>query len=491
MNGDTENQIIELIKRKKRILILPSSPIDGDSLGSAVALYLALKKLDKEVTVVCIDPVPDVLKFLPHSNIVGSEISSSKDFIITLDSKKTEVDSIKSNIEKDKVNIIITPKDGAFSEEDVSFNKGKIEYDLVFTVDCAELSQLKKIYEDNVELFHQIPVVNIDHHISNTHYGKVNYVDIMASSTAELLVPILEKLGHSEKKDLLDTDIATLLLAGIITDTGSFQNANTTPKSFEVSAKLVSYGARQQEIIQHVYKTKQLSQLKLWGRVLSKIQTDEKYRIVWSTVSKQDILDTGSSEDETGGIIDELMTNAPGAEIVLLIKEKSDDSVSVSLRTTTPSVNSSKIAEEFGGGGHTQAAGFSFTGISLKDVEYKVINYIRELQVSRLGLDDEEKEPTVDFDNLMKKAAENQQKIAEIEFVKDKKNDKAEPKKSQKKAKGAPKPEKTQKKSQVNVEKDVSPKKNKDTQQTDSISQTTSTSQTTPPQEGVNYKFED
>jgi len=156
----------------------------------------------------------------------------------------------------------------------------------------------------------------------------------MASSTTELLLPLLENLAKKEDIELIDEDIATLLLTGIITDTGSFQNANTTPKAFAKAAKLVSYGARQQEIIQNIYKTKQLSQLKLWGRVLSKIQTDDKYRIVWSAVSQQDFRDTESSEDQTGDIIDELMTNAPGAEVVLLMKEKKTKTISVSVRTT-------------------------------------------------------------------------------------------------------------------------------------------------------------
>src|SRR5690606_9262659 len=111
------------------------------------------------------------------------------------------------------------------------------------------------------------------------------------------------------------------------------------------------------EIIQQIYKTKQLSQLKLWGRVLSKIQTDDAHRIVWSVVTQQDLKDTESSIDQTGDIIDELMTNAPGAEVVVLIKEKENGQISTSIRTTHPSVDASAIAEHFGGGGHTQAAG--------------------------------------------------------------------------------------------------------------------------------------
>ncbi len=384
MQNANQKNIIELIKRSNKILVLPSSPPDGDSLGSAAALYMALRKLNKEVTVICADPVPDVYDFLPNMKVVGSKLVSSNDFIITIDCKKIKVDKIKSDIEDDKVNIIISPRqDGHFSEEDISFNKGEISYDLIITVDTAELQQLRGIYENNIQMFHQIPVINIDHHISNTHFGKINHVDIMSSSTTELLCPLLEELAKDTGIDLIDEDIATLLLTGIITDTGSFQNANTTPKSFDVASELIAYGARQQEIIQYIYKTKQLSQLKLWGRVLSKIQTDEQHHIVWSVVSQQDFRDTGSSEDETGDIIDELMTNAPGAEVILLIKEKKDSLISGSIRTTSASIDAAAIAEKFGGGGHTQAAGFSLKNIALRDAEYQIINAVKEFQAKR------------------------------------------------------------------------------------------------------------
>ncbi len=412
MSDAIQKQIIDLIGRSQKILILASSPPDGDSLGSAVALYMAFQKLGKDSTVICSDLVPDVLQFLPNMKVIGNKGATSNDFIITLDCSAVKVDSIKSAIEDNKVNIIITPKNGRFTPDQVSFNKGKTDYDLIITVDCAELNQLKGFYENNIELFHEIPVINIDHHISNTHFGKINYVDIMASSTTELLLPMLEEMSREAQIQLIDEDIATLLLTGLITDTGSFQNANTTPRSFARSAQLIGYGARQQEIIQHIYKTKQLSQLKLWGRVLTKIQVDEKYRIVWSVVSQQDFKDTESKEDETGDIIDELMTNAPGAEVVVLIKEKSDNTISTSIRTTSPIVDASKIAESFGGGGHTQAAGFRMKDVNLRDAEYKIINYIRDLQASRLVPNDnspaiqENTEPLINVEELMKRADE-------------------------------------------------------------------------------------
>lgn len=392
MASTTEQQALELIKRSEKILILPSSPPDGDSLGSAIALYLALNKVGKSATVVCNDPIPEVLQFLPNIKIVGNKLVSNNDFIISICKENIDIEEIKSSIEDDKINIIITPKNGQLSDNDISFTSGQASYDLIITVDCAELGQLRSVYDNHTQMFHQVPIINIDHHISNNHFGKLNLVDIMAASTTELLLPLFKHLEKEFGQKILDEDIATLLLTGIITDTGSFQNANTTPRSFERASELIAYGARQQEIIQYVYKTKQLSQLKLWGRVLSKIQTDHDHRIVWSTVSQQDFKDTNSSEDETGDIIDELMTNAPGAEIVILMKEKSDGTVGVSIRTTSGSIDGSKIAEQFGGGGHTQAAGCRINDLSLVEAEYQVITAAKAFQKQRLNLQEDPKE---------------------------------------------------------------------------------------------------
>lgn len=385
-----QTQVIQLLQKSQKILILPSSPPDGDSIGSALALYLILRKLGKEATVVCTDPIPEVYHFLPTTNVIDNNLSTSNDFIVTLDCTKAKIDTIKTNLEDNKVNIIITPKQGSLGEKEVSFHYGPTKYDLVIVVDAGDLSQLGKIYEENAGLFTQIPVINIDHHVSNNHFGKVNLVDMMASSTTELLIPVIEEYSKLEGKDLITEDVATLLLAGIITDTGSFQNANTSPKAFASASHLLGYGARQQEIIQHIYKTKNLTMLKLWGRVLTKIQFDPLYRMVWSTISKQDFEQTQSSAEETGDIIDELMTNAPGADVILLIKERGEGIVSCSVRTTSQSIDASAIAEKFDGGGHVQAAGFKIKSNDLKATEEKIIKKVREFQAERLHIHPDE-----------------------------------------------------------------------------------------------------
>ncbi|MEK7528729.1 MAG: DHH family phosphoesterase, partial [Patescibacteria group bacterium] len=322
-------QARQLIEKAKAILVIPSCPPDGDSLGSATALYLVFKKLGKETTVVCADPVPEVLTFLPSTaEVTKNELHFTRDLIVTLDCPNAEVENVKYDIQPNKVNIIISPKRGLLSRDNVHIDYAKVPYDLIITVDAGDVSQFGKIYEDNTELFHLIPVINIDHHVSNSNFGKLNLVDVMASSATSIVFDMIESMDRR----LIDADVATLLLVGVITDTGSFQNPNTTPDSFAIAARLIEYGARQQEIIQHVYKTKKMSTLKLWGRVLSKIQHDEAHRFVWSVISNKDLADTGSILEESEGIIDELMTNAPGCEIAVLLKERADGMIGGSVR---------------------------------------------------------------------------------------------------------------------------------------------------------------
>lgn len=391
-----EKQILGLVENAKSILIMPSSPPDGDSLGCAVAMYLALRQLEKNVTVVCADPVPDVFQFLPMISTITNEFTPTPDFIITLDTENGELGAIQSKVEESKINIILTAKKGRFSAENVSFSHGESRYDLIITVDTAALQQLGRFYEDNVQLFTEIPVVNIDHHATNDQFGRINHVDVMSSSTAELVLGLLESFEQHYGKELINEDIATLLLAGVITDTGSFQNSNTNPKSFSNSAKLIKRGAHQQEIIQHVYKTKHLSTLRLWGRILSNIHIEKPYKFLWSIITRKDLADTGSRADETGSIVDELMSNAPDTDIVLLLKEREDGLLTGSMRTLTDGVDASEIAAFFGGGGHAKAAGFRIKDGTFAKDGHKIIAKIKEYQTNRLNLTQEDNFQQID-----------------------------------------------------------------------------------------------
>jgi phosphoesterase RecJ-like protein len=229
------------------------------------------------------------------------------------------------------------------------------------------------------DVFYETPIINIDHHAGNDHFGKINLVDLTATSTCEILVSIFEAL--SKDTSLLTPEVATALLTGIITDTNSFQNQNTTPKSLTVAAQLVAANADQQEIIKRIYKTRTLSTLRLWGKVLSNIRDEMNYRFVWSQIQKADFVVTQSTPVDAEGVIDELLKSATGVDFVLLLTEK-DDGIHGSLRSVAKGTDVSAIAKLFGGGGHAMAAGFQVEKDNPALNIDKVIGRIRDHQKS-------------------------------------------------------------------------------------------------------------
>ena len=372
-----KQQVVEVLRNSKNFLILTHKNPDGDALGSMLALYLTLSRLDKSVLIACSDVIPSVFSFLPSIDKIEKNFSGARDFVISLNTSEIAADKIMYKVHDGRLDIVITPKKGQFSEGLVSFTKGGFNFDAILVLDSPDLERVGKLYEENADIFFEVPVVNIDHHAGNDHFGKINFVDLTATSTAEILVSIIESLTNDPK--FFDDNIATSLLAGIVTDTNSFQNTNTTPKSLTVAAQLVALGGRQQEIIKNIYKTKSLSTLRLWGRALSNLHDENDYSFIWSRVLKNDYLETGAKEDESAGLIDELLKTASGVEFALLLSEKEGD-VHGSLRATSPSHDVRAIAALFGGGGHPAAAGFQMNGTTLEESCDKIINKIKSFQ---------------------------------------------------------------------------------------------------------------
>ena len=374
-----KQQVVDILKNNEKILLLTHKNPDGDAIGSILALYLALTKLGKKVIAVCHDAAPSVFDFLPDTKKIVHQFSAARDFVISLDISSVKADKIMYKVHDSKLNFIITPKDGEFSKEMVSFEEGGNNFQAIVVLDSPDLERLGDPYEKNPEFFYDLPIINIDHHAGNDSFGKINLVDLTATSTSEILVSVLEALTGDPK--FISDELATLLLTGIITDTNSFQNSNTTPKSLTIAAQLVASGARQQDIIKKIYKTKPLSTLRLWGRALSNLRDEKNYNFVWTQLAKSDYLEVGASESESSGVIDELLKTASGVEFALLLSEKNGD-VHGSLRSTTRSKDVSAIARIFGGGGHTLAAAFQMKETTLSQSSASIIQKIKNFQNS-------------------------------------------------------------------------------------------------------------
>jgi phosphoesterase RecJ-like protein len=360
MELSPKQQISELIKQSQRILVVSHKDAGGDAVGSMLALERVLSKSDKEITLVLSEKLEENLAFLPGIEKLKTDITGARDLIIRVNKDKYPVDKLSYNEEDGFLNIVLTPKT-TLEKDKLEFVQGKFKYDLIFVLDTADVENIDSIYDRYTELFFETPIVNIDHHGGNEYFGTVNMVDLTATSTSEILVSIIEAIGPGN----FDADVATCLLTGIIADTSSFKNTNTTPKSLTISAQMLAAGARQQEIIQNLYKTRQLSTLKLWGKILSNMEYDQPHRMVVSSINLADFTQIGGNIEELHGVMDELLSKAPGTDVVLLLAETAQGKITGKLK----GINGSDvlvIAEAFGGSGHTLAAGFDMTNATLE-----------------------------------------------------------------------------------------------------------------------------
>ncbi len=371
-----KQQVVDLIKKSNSILLLTHTRPDGDAISSILSLKFILEKINKNVDAVVPDEIPEEYRFLPGIDSILKKAELSKDLIVSIDALKGKIDKISYNKkENGGLDLIITPSEGNINKEDVAISNKGLGYDLVIILDTASLDIVSDIYKENQSLFSDIPVVNIDHHPTNTKFGQVNLVDESSTSVCEILVSLAEALG----KDLIDDKIATLLLAGIVTDTNRFQNSNTTPKSLTVAAQLIAFGAKRSEIVKNIYKTKAVSKLKIWGKVLSNIKEDKENKIVWSSVSKNEIENCEAKAEEVDeGVMNELLSSAPSARVVLLLVERERGLITGSMRTSDEKIDLSKVALLFDGGGHKQAAGFRINDENLAKAEEIVLGKIRE-----------------------------------------------------------------------------------------------------------------
>ncbi|MEK7218526.1 MAG: DHHA1 domain-containing protein, partial [Patescibacteria group bacterium] len=328
-------------------------------------------------TVICRDSPPDTFKFLPGFVRLEREFTESQNFVITVNMEEgVEIDKLRYTVEDRRVNIIVVPKKGKVKGSAVSFGEGEKKYDLIVVVDSADLALLGSVYTDHMDLFSETPILNIDHHVSNVRYGQIHLLDPTSASTTEILYQWFMQVPQFRER--MTPDLATLLLTGLITDTRSFQNPNTTPRSLEVAAELLERGARQQEIIQSIYKTKPLSTLKIWGRALNRIQMDTAAGIVWSAVGREDLQEMGAKSPETHGILDELISTIPGADVYVLFTETEEGSLKASMRSSLAVDANRLAAEAYGGGGHARAAGFRVRNEG--NVQLRVLECIQKLK---------------------------------------------------------------------------------------------------------------
>jgi len=315
-----EEQIINQVNKAKNILIAFNSNANGDAIASSLALFLFLKKINKKVNIASSFSQEKKLSdknlwsFLPGYNMIENNLRNLRKFIVSLNIKNAKISQIKYNVEGEKLNFIIAPEEGWFSQEDVSSASGGFEYDLIFTINTPDLESLGQLYDNNVEFFYKTTIINLDHQANNEEYGQINYLDINVSSSAEIVF----KLINSYDKNLLDEDMATCLLTGIIVKTKNYKSPNLTPLTLLTSSKLISAGAQRELIINSLYRSRPLSSLKIWGRILNNLKNNEQKTIAWSLINRVNEDSYSIESLNLHELAEEILSGSSGTKILLI-----------------------------------------------------------------------------------------------------------------------------------------------------------------------------
>lgn len=311
----TLDSILEEIKKAESIVILTHENPDGDAVGSALALYNALKDFGKKPEIV-IPKYAKIFSFLPGSDEILQEGTKS-------------------------------------------------EYDLAISVDSATIKMLNGF----ANYFEGAKVkICIDHHGTNTMYADYNYVNPDAPACAQLLIVILEYFGIEITKD-----IGTCLLAGIITDTGGFKYSGVTAETFEFTAELLGKGVNVSEVYKRVLQTKTRQSFELSRIAANRIEFLENNQIAYTYLTLQDQIEVGAGEGDHEGIV-EVGRDIEGVEVSVFIRE-TEKGNRVSLRSNEY-VNVSDVGMLFGGGGHPRAAGCTLN-CSLEQAKERLVQEIK------------------------------------------------------------------------------------------------------------------
>ncbi len=237
--GDARQQIIDNLKKSNNVLVTVSANPSVDQLAAAIGLTLMLHKLNKHATAVFSGEVPSTIEFLQPEETLEKNTDSLRDFIIALD--RSKADKLRYKVEDKVVKIFITPYRTSITDKDLDFSQGDFNVDVVVALGVRDQADLDQAITAHGRILHDATVTTISTADPST-LGSINWQMPTASSLSEAIAGINKDLGS----DILDEQISTALLTGIVAETERFSNDKTTPQTMSISAQLMSAGANQQ-----------------------------------------------------------------------------------------------------------------------------------------------------------------------------------------------------------------------------------------------------
>jgi len=371
----TEQQLLELISKARHILVTFAAQRGGDAVASALALGNFLEQQGKQVSIISHNwQASDQLKFLPGIDKIQNQLPSLQKFVISLNVADSKLRDLSYDVQGDRLRIYLTPKHGSFSAADITTRSSNFLYDLIFVLDSPDLESLGGLYQNNTDFFYQTTIVNIDHGITNEHFGQINIVDFNVASTAELVLKIIKRINPQA----IDQNTATCLFTGLTVASKSFKANTVTPITLGNASELIALGAEREKVVTNLYRTKTLPMLKLWGRALARIRSDSARKLVWLLLQPDDFIKSGAGEKDLPGVIDEVISTTPQAAVVILFYEQKAGQTSVLIQCL-PGRNALELLKPWQPQGDQFLAKAHLADRGLLEAEQVVIEHLRQV----------------------------------------------------------------------------------------------------------------
>jgi phosphoesterase RecJ-like protein len=321
-------QIVNQLKKAHHVLLASHENPDGDAVGSLIAMGLALEARGKRVTLHNISPIPAVYSFLPAVERIVQRLAENALF------------------------------------------------DTAVILDCGDLS---RIGSTEAIVARTAAIINMDHHETNSDFGTLRWVDIEACATAEIVYRLIRRMNIA-----ITREMATAIYTGILTDTGSFRFSNTNRAAFAICEEMVGFGVEPSKVAQHVFGAYSLGRIKLLNLALDSIEISNNGQLSFMTLTQKMLKETGTRLEDADGMIN-YARRIRDVKVAALIHEMNGSArifpnygrYHVSLRSDGD-VNVAEIAACFGGGGHSNAAGFSLEA-SLPEIKAKIISLTEKM----------------------------------------------------------------------------------------------------------------
>jgi len=369
-----KQQIFEAIKRAKQPLIVVPTGSGADGYASAIGIGQAIAKLDKPVEIVAAEgPTPKQLRFLVGHDLVQPSLDGIETLTLKLNVAKTQVDKLTYNVEGDELHIHLTPRSGVWVDNDLSTERSTYRHDLIISIGAQDLNAHMHLFEEHKDFFFNVPIINIDHSPANEYFGQYNLIDTTATACGE----VCHNFICENEPHLMDEEMATCFLTAMISKTKSFKTSNVTPRTLQTASELMAKGARRDEVVENLFRTRSVETLRLWGRALARLKSDPTSGLVWTMLSQQDFMQAGAEESDLPDVVDEMLASSPEAKVSILLYEDTDRNVCGIIRTEQPH-DAVALAAPFKPAGTREEARVCFIDRNIVSVEKELVPKIQE-----------------------------------------------------------------------------------------------------------------